>query len=621
MLACLYQIWRIAPQVGQDLSDIRKDIGQPGLWRSANFSQNQRFANFVKFLHENIPPEARVVLPSRETGLRAASTTPFMQYFLAPREVSNCIQPVIECIAMHSNDHTYFVILDAASIQNKVADLFPKRIILFDQSWGVYLPDNAASESKSQLIPFNHASEIFLAMSGPAMWLGTLLVAGLVVAHQLKASKSWLMKASIAYGISLGFISLSALLLMLAGIPLIPPVIVFITILWFASSLFLWLATKKRELRLERKKLTGWLAIRSMDSWPVIFLFFSLIGTILSVGKGYHTSDSIVLWGAKGYGIASQGLISGASDWGTSTTRYPLHIPILIAAFKVLFGEILPASKLIFPLYYFALLGIMYAYLQTKIPRIIAGLSTLTLASIPLLFRHAQIAYANLPFTFYFLSAVLISLEAINDTSETSRNNRFLLGGIFFVLSSWTRPEGIPLTIITLLLIILLGAPQLRRTFRKTIVLWTAPMVIFSFLWFTVSGHIYVHPGQNTRLFSNALSHILRGELHLMEAGYILKYLVTELVSPSTWGVVGIGLLLFILSGIFSLGTEFFSPAVVSGLVFLVIMTGIYYLTSFDETHDISWWVSTGLNRMIMPGVVLLWVGSAESLFNRDRSP
>jgi hypothetical protein len=51
-------------------------------------------------------------------------------------------------------------------------------------------------------------------------------------------------------------------------------------------------------------------------------------------------------------------------------------------------------------------------------------------------------------------------------------------------------------------------------------------------------------------------------------------------------------------------------------------MIGVYYLTSYDTAHDISWWVDTGLDRMMLPGLLLLWIGgiSGVSLFyKRER--
>ena len=58
--------------------------------------------------------------------------------------------------------------------------------------------------------------------------------------------------------------------------------------------------------------------------------------------------DSIQIWGAKGYGIAITGSIKDVTDWETNTLAYPLHVPVLVAFFRLLSGDLLPSSKLIF---------------------------------------------------------------------------------------------------------------------------------------------------------------------------------------------------------------------------------------------------------------------------------
>ena len=34
-----------------------------------------------------------------------------------------------------------------------------------------------------------------------------------------------------------------------------------------------------------------------------------------------------------------------------------------------------------------------------------------------------------------------------------------------------------------------------------------------------------------------------------------------------------------------------------------------YLASLYNTAHDISWWVSTGLDRMLLPGLLLAWVG------------
>jgi hypothetical protein len=41
----------------------------------------------------------------------------------------------------------------------------------------------------------------------------------------------------------------------------------------------------------------------------------------------------------------------------------------------------------------------------------------------------------------------------------------------------------------------------------------------------------------------------------------------------------------------------------------MLAILGFYFLASFDTVHDISWWVNTGLMRMLLPAFILLWLG------------
>jgi hypothetical protein len=49
-LVILIQIGWIYPTTVRELGQIRANIGKDGLWRSAYFHRNLRFANFIEFL-------------------------------------------------------------------------------------------------------------------------------------------------------------------------------------------------------------------------------------------------------------------------------------------------------------------------------------------------------------------------------------------------------------------------------------------------------------------------------------------------------------------------------------------------------------------------------------------
>ena len=93
----------------KDFSHIYPVSTKHALWRSANFSQGRKFAQFVEFLNLHIPEETRVVLPPRDLTRQALGNTPLMQFFLTPREVINCVDT--GCLESISLENTYLIIV------------------------------------------------------------------------------------------------------------------------------------------------------------------------------------------------------------------------------------------------------------------------------------------------------------------------------------------------------------------------------------------------------------------------------------------------------------------------------------------------------------------------------
>ncbi|MCK4901556.1 MAG: hypothetical protein KAS38_22425, partial [Anaerolineales bacterium] len=397
--AVLIQGGLLLRQVGPDLLAIRGTMGQNGLWRSANFFQNQRFADYVNFLNEHIAEDARVVLPPLESGPRILGITPFMQFFLAPREVINC--PDQECLNNLSLDNTYVVFTDAAQA-TRVADS-PEQVWMFDEGWGVVAPKGASNEVLNPSPGFASLVEIVQAAIWPILWLLLMTVAGtLVVARLVQPRWHVLVKLVLGYGFALGVFSLSTAAASLAGLPLRRDILLWKTAILFIGALAFFLIDR-RYGRSEKTAPTGSpsKSVR-LDPWQVVFLVLGGIACLISVGKGYHSTDAILLWGAKGNGIAATGTIMQVIAWGTNTVPYPLNIPVLIGALKVLFTDILPASKLVFSGYYIGLMFILYhalCWFGTR--RSITGLATLLVGTAPLVFRHATLGYANLAMSFY----------------------------------------------------------------------------------------------------------------------------------------------------------------------------------------------------------------------------
>jgi hypothetical protein len=137
------------------------------------------------------------------------------------------------------------------------------------------------------------------------------------------------------------------------------------------------------------------------------------------------------------------------------------------------------------------------------------------------------------------------------------------------------------------------------------------PVIFYLVFWLTIKAQIYPEPFKNSDLFSLAFKQFARGDLHLDAIFYILTYLAQELLTFRVFGGVGLMLLFSALLVIISRKNVSMSTwmLITVGGLWVVMIVGMYYLLSFSSSHDLSWWVTSGLDRMIFPGLILLWLG------------
>jgi hypothetical protein len=139
-------------------------------------------------------------------------------------------------------------------------------------------------------------------------------------------------------------------------------------------------------------------------------------------------------------------------------------------------------------------------------------------------------------------------------------------------------------------------------------------MFFYQILWWLVSRSVYLEGVERSQIGLRAFKAMVEGNLHLSEGLYILTAGFSRLVQFESWGVWGVGLMLLAAVGVWywkkkpsGSGLAFLAGWLILGMVFVM-----YYITSFDKNHDISWWVATGLERMLFPGLILLWLGGIQ---------
>jgi hypothetical protein len=624
-LGVIYQVVTSLGQLQVAVLQTWKTLGKPAVWRGVNFSAGQNFAGYVEFLNRVVPLDALVILPPEGARPPVIGRTPYMQFFLAPRRVVNCTGENPECAAGFSVAGAYVLVARRDGFPS--ADLLQDqaRVRMFNQDLGVLLPYGA---QPANLPVSGNASllQIVARLLVPLVWLAALAASGVIIVAHLTAKSTAshadpLSRLALGFGIGLGGFTLLLYLALLTGIGLSRALILFLTLLCMGVGTGFYLKTPSPRL--------AW----SLSRWDWLYLFLlamlSALVTFLAVGQGYHWSDEVVLWGAKGYGIAAAGLSAGAAEWGTRTTAYPLHLPLSIASFRALFGDQLPQSKMIFPMYYFSLLVLVYSFLSRSLKASVsspgrsslvyhlAGGSALLLGLAPLVLTQGALSYANLPLAFYLLAALLCAIWALEAIPGSSKG-LWWLSGVCFALAAWTRPEGLVLSLLSavlvgiLLVIRTLKHDRVARTISHLIGLFT-PLLLYTLLWLLTASRVYPSAGWVGQVFQVGLAQAARGNLNLDSAQFVLNSFLSAWFDHDTWGLLGFTMLLLFI-GFLMAKARFGAAAILvgAGLLCLAAILGMYLLIANDPSSNISWWVDTGLNRMLAPGMILLWVGSVD---------
>ncbi len=346
-------------------------------------------------------------------------------------------------------------------------------------------------------------------------------------------------------------------------------------------------------------------AIRASGRLAIaVFFGLALIAGYLSVMRAYSSWDAIGIWGVKGYAIAREGTIQAAGEWGSHGLSYPLNIPLQIALFRIFGGDPLPGSKLIFTGYYLSLAIGIYAFLRAEVGTVPAFLGAMLVGTTPIIFEHATIGYANLPFTTY----LVLGLVAVMESTKFRDEKRQILGGLFLGLASWTRPEGVFL-IVPILAVLYWRIRSLHPVGRPGQRTWVFPAVLLIAAWqaFTVMNGSQGLLGEVLR---SAWASLQRGDFHLEAVYWTARFAVRQLIEPKVWGLIlPVGVLVLIASWrqVFSRENDalwfLVLPAAIAGLS----LFAYYYLMSFEQ--DIQYLLGTSANRLFMPVWVAAFIG------------
>ncbi len=130
-------------------------------------------------------------------------------------------------------------------------------------------------------------------------------------------------------------------------------------------------------------------------------------------------------------------------------------------------------------------------------------------------------------------------------------------------------------------------------------------------MWKITSNQFYkgIRPLEDN--LSRMIQEFSQNRFHFPDLFQIGSYTIKLFSDFHYWGVVGVGLLaalIFIFVYRYKQESNILFICI-SSVVSIILISGIYYLLSFDPSNnDLTWWLTSGYDRMIMPAVTLLWL-------------
>ncbi|MEJ2552171.1 MAG: hypothetical protein P8Y98_07730 [Anaerolineales bacterium] len=594
------------------ISRISRTYQLTSMERSGIFILGSSGHEYMDFLISNVPDNAKIVVPPQSVLFSQQS---ILQYFLMPRGVIYCgcdEDPQfysIHCVECLQNNSSYVPAIGEFPSPATMAgykELIPNTTDSYLYH-GVYAPISTTSlhNQTQDVHEFSLPTALLLDIIICALffYLGFQLTS-IVFQGNDKLH-------AIITGIPVGVGTLTWVIFMAswAGIPLtLSSIAVIYTVLIVTISIVKRLFTLRVNLQTETLSLTSSLPDAKIPR--VVFLgtlsllvFLLVLGTLISVGRGYSLYDGIVNWATKGYGIALEGSVFAGQNWGGHNLEYPQNIHIMIAIFKLVDGDILPGSKLILPLFCASLLlGCFVTLREQRVQSPYASIGMLTIFSLPIVFTHATIGWSNFIFTTYIILGVIYFTNGI----AHQRSSYQILGTYLLAFAAWTRPEGVGYS-----LSLIIGTIGITLIVRKRISLtkWLLPAVLIpaSYLIFSSAFLQVGEIGATLKRFSETVAD---DSFSLRPFVFLLEYTWNKLRLVEDWGYIlpvlvflGIGFLGQIRYRKLDLRTLTLFTAAATGVIFTLTLFFVAYADKANQYRD---YLNVSLNRAIMPAMILL---------------
>jgi hypothetical protein len=588
-----------------------RTMSMPSMERNAINLVGSKGARYLEFLSRNITQDQPVVLPE---GYGELSEQSILQFFLMPRRIPGCFcgeyletgsltDACVNCLLKEEHSLPAIGSFPPDGLLSREKDF----IQFEDGNWyrGVYVPQN----SKKNL------GDIYMEMDFPVsraiildlFVIGLILLNGLVIGYVLDRTLGSVEYFSLAIPLSTGLLTWCIFISSWLGLK----ISLFMYVIYLVLPMFIFAFIKRGQalnflssLAGERKRESVHSVGQGRNISLVLlggFVFLALISVVISITRGYSLFDGISNWALKGYGIALERSVFAGKSWGGHGLSYPQNIHLQIAFFRLLDGDVLPGSKILFPLFGVSLLGGCYSFLRRhSIKPSLALLHTISIFTIPIFFLHTTIGWGNLVFSAYLVLAVCYLVLA----HKTASDSKYLVGGSLLAFATWTRPEGIGYAILFVLLFV--TAEWLQR--RRMLYRWLTPLIVISATWLTFSIQALRGDeiGDVIRNFGVAIT---RGEFELHQLSYILRYAWDQWTDFSTWGSLVYSLPILLLLSMILKHEDLKRSTILTvgaGVISILIPIFMFFVASFSK-EDMSEFLWASFNRSQFHGLILIY--------------
>ena len=593
-------------------------------WRTRTLTAEERGAHFllgtgggkyIQFLKDVVPADRTVVIPFRAAQF---SQQNILQFFLMPRGIPSCgctgetlSEMTAECVAcLRAPSHYVPAIGGFPSIEVLSGDKhfteFPEDYAYYRGVYGPPLSEPFATEINSE--PKSPIPIPISILISAAICL-SFLVLGSACISTIDRNPRPALFAVFGFPLGLGLISFPTFVISWIGVPITGLAVVVVFLLMLSGLLFIqhrrW--GKVRGYAETFRKI--WLNLQSLTLGQSLALAGAVVvfavATTISITRGYSTFDGIANWALKGYGIAEEGSIFAGRIWGGHSLQYPQNIHLSIAVFRLLDGDSLPGSKLLFPILMLCtVVGCYIAWRRIGIDWPLAYAGAFTVATVPILFLHSTIGFANVPFTTYIVTGSLwLSLGLIQ-----SRQTDLLLAGLMYAFAVWTRPEGIGFVILLSASIWfvarLLKVPQVRM------VSVVSPIAVVSAVWLAFSAE-YVRRGEIGEVLAGFASSVLDVSAKSDQIFKLLSYSANNFSDPSIWGLAVYALPALLTVGFWRSRRR--GPinhsiwlVLVAGGVALLVPLGMFFV-ALSTKSDATTFLGVSFGRAMFSALILLF--------------